>query len=173
MVCRLVELDFINWCDLNWSFLNYCLVTRYVFNQASRGPLHKAAVSGEYKTVKMLLESGEDVDQRDQVLVFSSLCNFCVKPQARLLAFAWLGDFYFLFYVSRKYTYKFWLKNKIMKWNLALMFPWRLVFSSDRIGVVIRILRSSEITVLVPFATPSLTIKRNLGRWSRKQKQKN
>ena len=27
--------------------------------------------------VKMLLESGEDVDQRDQVSVFSSLCNFC------------------------------------------------------------------------------------------------
>ena len=74
---RLMELAFINWCDFKWSFLNYCLVTRYVFNQASRGPLHKAAVSGECKTVKMLLESGEDVDQRDQVLVSSSLCNFC------------------------------------------------------------------------------------------------
>ncbi|CAH3181517.1 unnamed protein product, partial [Porites lobata] len=33
---------------------------------ASRGPLHKAAVSGQYELVKMLLESGEDVDQRDQ-----------------------------------------------------------------------------------------------------------
>ena len=39
-----------------------------------------AAIRGEYKMVKMLLESGEDVDQRDQVLVFSSLCNFCAKP---------------------------------------------------------------------------------------------
>ena len=67
---------FINWRDLKLSFLNYCLVTRYLFNQASRGPLHKAAISGQYETVKMLLESGEDVDQRDQVLVFSSLCNF-------------------------------------------------------------------------------------------------
>jgi len=52
----------------------------------------------------MLLESGEDVDQRDQVLVFSSLCNFCAKPLGQLLAFAWLGDSYFLFYVSRKDT---------------------------------------------------------------------
>ena len=33
----------------------------------------------------MLLESGEDVDQRDQVLVSSSLYNFA-KPEARLLA---------------------------------------------------------------------------------------
>ena len=74
------------------------------FYQASRGPLHKAAVSGEYKTVKTLLQSGEDVDQRDQVLVFSSLYNFCARPQARLLAFAWLGDSYFLFCVSRKDT---------------------------------------------------------------------
>ena len=38
--------------------------------QASRGPLHKAAISGQYETVKMLLESGDDVDQRDKVLVF-------------------------------------------------------------------------------------------------------
>jgi len=52
----------------------------------------------------MLLESGEDVDQRDQVLVFSSLCNLCAKPLGRLLAFAWLEDSYFLFYVSRKDT---------------------------------------------------------------------
>ena len=50
------------------------------FNQASRGTLHKAAISGEYEMVKRLVECGEDVDQRDQVLVFSSLCNFCAKP---------------------------------------------------------------------------------------------
>ena len=43
--------------------------------QASRGPLHKAAVSGQYELVKMLLESGEDVDQRDQVLVSANLCK--------------------------------------------------------------------------------------------------
>ena len=36
--------------------------------QASRGSLHKAAISGQCETVKMLLEGGEDVDQRDQVL---------------------------------------------------------------------------------------------------------
>ena len=72
-----MELAFINWRDLKLSFLNYCLVTRYLFNQASRGPLHKAAISGQYETVKMLLESGEDVDQRDQVVSFFSLCNFC------------------------------------------------------------------------------------------------
>ena len=39
--------------------------------QVSRGPLHKAAISGQYETVKMLLKSGENVDQRDQVLVIS------------------------------------------------------------------------------------------------------
>ena len=69
----------------------------------SRGPLHKAAISGQCETVKMLLESGENVDQRDKVLVFLSLCTFA-KPVARLLAFAWLGDSCFLFYVSRKWT---------------------------------------------------------------------
>ena len=68
-----MELAFINWCDSKWSFLNYFLVTRNLFNQASRAPLHKAAISGQYEMVKMLLESGEDVDQRDQVLVFPSL----------------------------------------------------------------------------------------------------
>ena len=43
--------------------------------QVSRGPLHKAAVRGQYEMVKLLLESGEDVDQRDQVYVFPSLCE--------------------------------------------------------------------------------------------------
>ena len=39
--------------------------------QVSRGFLHKAAISGQYETVKKLLKSGENVDQRDQVLVIS------------------------------------------------------------------------------------------------------
>ena len=39
--------------------------------QASRGALHKASISGECDTVKMLLDSGEDVDQRDEVLLSS------------------------------------------------------------------------------------------------------
>ena len=43
--------------------------------QASRGPLHKAAISGQYETVKMLLESGDDVDLKDQVLVFPGHCK--------------------------------------------------------------------------------------------------
>ena len=43
--------------------------------KASRGSLHKAAISGQYETVKMLLESGEDVDQRDQVLFQSFFLN--------------------------------------------------------------------------------------------------
>lgn len=38
-----------------------------LFKQASRGPLHKAAISGQYEMVKMLLERGDDVNQRDQV----------------------------------------------------------------------------------------------------------
>ena len=35
--------------------------------QASRGPLHEAAISGQFETIKVLLESGEDVDKKDQV----------------------------------------------------------------------------------------------------------
>ena len=35
--------------------------------QASRGPLHKAAISGQFETIKVLLESGEDVEKKDQV----------------------------------------------------------------------------------------------------------
>ena len=65
---------------LSEFFHNYCPVTRYLFNQAARGPLHKAAMRGEYKMVKIRVECGEDVDQRDQVLVFTSLRNFCAKP---------------------------------------------------------------------------------------------
>ena len=41
--------------------------------QASRGPLHKAAINGQFETIKGLLESGEDVDKKDQVCVLYSL----------------------------------------------------------------------------------------------------
>ena len=44
-------------------FLDTC-----IFQQASRTALHKASISGQYETGKMLLDSGEEVDQRDQVL---------------------------------------------------------------------------------------------------------
>ena len=43
------------------------------FKQASRGALHEASISGQCETVKMLLESGEDVEQKDEVLF---LVNF-------------------------------------------------------------------------------------------------
>ena len=113
-VGRLMELAFINWRDLKWSFLNYCLVTRYLFNQTSRGPLHKAATSGQYETVKMLLESGEDVDQRDQVLVFSSLCNFwgaeASRPTSRFrLAWGFLLSFLCIY---KRYT-----RRLIKEWD--------------------------------------------------------
>ena len=35
--------------------------------QASRGPLHKATINGQFETIKGLLESGEDVNKKDQV----------------------------------------------------------------------------------------------------------
>ena len=35
--------------------------------QVSRGPLHKAAINGQLETIKVLLESREDVDKKDQV----------------------------------------------------------------------------------------------------------
>ena len=45
--------------------------------QASRGPLHKAAINGQFETIKVLLESGEDVDKKDQVCVLCSLIILC------------------------------------------------------------------------------------------------
>ena len=50
------------------------------FLQASKGSLHRAAVSGQHETVKELLESIEDVDQSDEVFVFFSLCKSNVMP---------------------------------------------------------------------------------------------
>ena len=41
--------------------------------QASRGPLHKAAINGQLETIKVLLESREDVDKKDQVWILYSL----------------------------------------------------------------------------------------------------
>ena len=51
-----------------------------VFLQASKGSLHRDAASGQHETVKGLLESGQDVDQSDEVLVFFSLCKSNVMP---------------------------------------------------------------------------------------------
>ena len=49
-------------------------------------------MSGQYETVKMLLESGEDVDKKDEVLVFPGLCKSNVSSvdyeQALLFGFA-------------------------------------------------------------------------------------
>ena len=50
----------------------------------SRGSLHKAAISGQCETVKMLLEGGEDVDQRDQVLL-KSFFFYPVKELKRVI----------------------------------------------------------------------------------------
>ena len=56
----------VSWvCRLKNIYLRTNLIK--LFKQASRGPLHKAAISGQYEMVKMLLESGDDVNQRDQV----------------------------------------------------------------------------------------------------------
>ena len=41
--------------------------------QASRGPLHSAAINGQFEEIKVLLESGEDVDKKDQVCVLYRL----------------------------------------------------------------------------------------------------
>ena len=50
------------------------------FLKASKGSLHRAAESGQHETVKELLESSEDVDQSDEVLVFFSLSKSNVMP---------------------------------------------------------------------------------------------
>ena len=51
-----------------------------LFLKASKGSLHRVAVSGQHETDKELLESGEDVYQSDEVLVFFSLCKSNVMP---------------------------------------------------------------------------------------------
>ena len=50
--------------------------------------------------VKTRVECGEDVDQRDQVLVFSSLCHFCAKPLRPTSRFRLAWGFLLLFLVS-------------------------------------------------------------------------
>ena len=52
----------------------------FFFLQASKGSLHRAAVSGQHETVKELLKSIEDVDQSDEVLVCFSLGKPNVMP---------------------------------------------------------------------------------------------
>ena len=52
----------------------------FFFLQASKGSLHRDAVSGQRETVKKFLESIEDVDQSDEVLVYFSLCKSSVMP---------------------------------------------------------------------------------------------
>ena len=59
---------------------DHSLVKWFFFLQASKGSLHGAAVSGQHETVKELLESIEDVDQSDEVLVSFSLCKSNVMP---------------------------------------------------------------------------------------------
>ena len=66
--------------ELCYSFNFVCLVIEFkinqrIFLQATRGALHKASISGQHETVEMLLKSGEDVDQRDQVLSDLFLCK--------------------------------------------------------------------------------------------------
>ena len=48
--------------------------------QASKGSLLRATISRQHETVKELPESGQDVDQSDEVLVFFSLCKSNVMP---------------------------------------------------------------------------------------------
>ena len=48
------------------SLLSFNLVSDK-YQQASRSALHKAAINGQYDTVKMILDSGEGVDKRDEV----------------------------------------------------------------------------------------------------------
>ena len=56
------------------------MVNVCIFLKASKGFLHRDAASGQHETVKELLESSEDVDQSDEVLVFFSLCKSNVTP---------------------------------------------------------------------------------------------
>jgi len=55
------------------------------FEQASRTALHKASISGQYETVKILLDDGEDVDQKDQVLFSFHLHKSNVRLLLRFL----------------------------------------------------------------------------------------
>ena len=84
---------------MDLAFINRIVQQFYIYiegcflKQASRGPLHKAAISGQYETVKMLLEGGEDVDRRDQVLVLSSLCKLNVQQDLLPSLRSWILEF--------------------------------------------------------------------------------
>ena len=43
------------------------MLKKVLFLQLSRRTLHEAAISGQCDVVKLLLESGKDVDQTDEV----------------------------------------------------------------------------------------------------------
>ena len=58
------------------------------YQQASRSALHEASIIGQSETVKMLLNSGEDVDQRDQVLNLFYLCILTCTHLYKLYCFA-------------------------------------------------------------------------------------
>ena len=77
--CRLIKLAFINMIISMPDMITVWLKD-VIFLKASKGSLHRAAVSGQHETVKELLESGEDVYQSDEVLVFFSLCKSDVMP---------------------------------------------------------------------------------------------
>ena len=63
----------------------YIYIYIYIFffffkiKQAWRGPVHKAAIIGDYPEVAMLLEMGEDMDQRDKVKYFCSILTFVYR----------------------------------------------------------------------------------------------
>ena len=78
--CRLIKLAFIN-LIISMPDMITVWLKDVIFLKASEGSLHRAAVSGQHESIKELLESGEDVYQSDEVLVFFSLCKSNVMPE--------------------------------------------------------------------------------------------
>ena len=57
------------WCVYCFAWLIVAVVIVVLF-QTTRGPLHKASITGDYNIARALLETGVDVDQRDQVVIY-------------------------------------------------------------------------------------------------------
>ena len=55
------------YCYYHCKCLTSNVLKKVLFLQLSRRTLHEAAISGRCDVVKLLLESGKDVDQTDEV----------------------------------------------------------------------------------------------------------
>ena len=89
-VCRLMKLAFINLIISMPDMITVWLKDVVFVLQASKGSLLRATISRQHERVKELPESGQDVEQSDEVLVFFSLCKSNVIPGLSRSHYLWI-----------------------------------------------------------------------------------